>query len=186
MAMKPLKTGCPTRRRWRRFAVRLGKIGIVVIGFLLVMKNLGVVSSVASRTDENVAPDHLVTASAGLDSMGSSFLSPSKNLCALGEPRTAFSTTPPSGSPCRPWAPRSAWAAWECAVGASAAAARLTGLLCLCELAWHGFALIQVAPAATFLDSDPICEAILLRHPNQPSGRTDEGSRPRDAFLPGS
>ena len=66
--------------------------------------------------------------------------------------------------------------------GARAAAARLTGLLCLCELAWHGFALIQVAPAATFLDSDPICEAILLRHPNQPRGEPTR-VRARDAFF---
>jgi hypothetical protein len=64
---------------------------------------------------------------------------------------------------------------------ARAAVGRLTGLLCLCELAWHGFALIQVAPAATFLNSDPICEAILL-HPNQPWGEPTR-VRARDAFF---
>ena len=90
-----LEDRLPDPRRWRRFAVRLGKIGIVVIGFLLVMKNVGVVSSVASRTDENVAPDHLVTASAGLDPMGSAFLSPSKNLWRAGRAADRILHDPP-------------------------------------------------------------------------------------------
>ena len=153
-----------------------------MIGFLLVMKNLGGVSSVASRTDENVVPDHLVTASAGLDPMGSAFLSPSKNLWRAGRAADRILHDPPF------WITVAAMGAaiglgclgmrW----GSRAAAARLTGLLCLCELAWHGFALIQVAPAAMFLDSDPICEAILLRHPNQPRGEPTR-VRARDAFF---
>ena len=128
----------PDPRRWRRFAVRLGKIGVVVIGFLLVMQNLGGVSMVASRTDENVVPDHLVTASAGLNPMGSAFLSPSKNLWRAGRAADRILHD------------RCFWfvvAAMGAAIGlgclgtrcGSSAAAKLTGLLCLCELAWHGF-----------------------------------------------
>jgi hypothetical protein len=137
---------------------------------------------VASRTDENVAPDHLVTATAGLDPMGTAFLSPSKNLWRAGRAADRILHDPPF------WITVAAMGAaiglgclgmrW----GARAAAVRLTGLLCLCELAWHGFALIQVAPAAMFLDSDPVCEAILLRPANQPSGETTR-VRARDTFF---
>ena len=180
-----LEDRLPDPRRWRRFAVRLGKIGVVVIGFLLVMRSLGGVSSVASRTDEPVAPDHLATASAGQDPMGSVFLSPSKNLWRAGRAADRILHDPPF------WITVAAMGA---AIGlgclgvrwrARAAAAKLTGFLCLCELAWHGFALIQVAPAAMFLDSDPICEAILLRHSEPALGRTDESSSAGRLF-PGS
>jgi hypothetical protein len=169
-------------KRWRRFAARLGRIAVMLIGFLLVMKNLGGVNSVASRTDDPVTPDHLVVASAGVNSMSSMFLAPSKNLWRAGRAAERilhdspfWITVAAMGSAIGLGSLGKCWKAREGGV-------KLIGLLCLCELAWHGFALIQVAPAAKFLNSDPICEAILLMHPNQPGG-VPTRVRARDAFF---
>jgi hypothetical protein len=48
--------------------------------------------------------------------------------------------------------------------------ADLVGLLALGELAWHGFALIQVAPAELFFHPDPVSESLILTNPHWRAG----------------
>ena len=60
--------------------------------------------------------------------------------------------------------------------------ADLVGLLALGELAWHGFALIQVAPAELFFHPDPVSESLILTNPHWRAGDPLR-IRARDSFF---
>ena len=60
--------------------------------------------------------------------------------------------------------------------------ADLVGLLALGELAWHGFALIQVAPWDLFFRPDPVSESLILANPRWSVGDPPR-IRARDSFF---
>ena len=100
----------------------------------------------------------------------------------LARPRTGSCTILPSGSRSRRWERQSPRDACAARGKAERRTADLVGLLALGELAWHGFALIQVAPADLFFRPDPVSESLILTNPRWSVGDPLR-IRARDAFF---
>ncbi len=169
--------------QWRRFAVRLGRIGILVIGVLLLLNRLSAPAPEHGRP-ETIRP-HPERRSDGESvaclSCPSSRRRPRMSN-ASGVPPGESSRTRPSGRRrrCSAW-----WSAWDSSTDRRPIrghAVHLLGLLALGELAWHGFALIQVAPPESVVRPDPISESLILLDPAL-TEREPFRVRARDAFY---
>ena len=142
---------------WRQFAVRLAGIGLLVFGSLLLLHGLG---------------------TPGTDRPQSS----SKNGDRVGRATGRILTDPPF------WT-TSAMLGLVVGLGVldrrgttRSLAVQLLGLLALGELAWHGVALMQVAPAKSLARSDPISETLILLDPSL-TEREPFRVRARDTFF---
>jgi hypothetical protein len=169
-------------RRWRGFAIRLGSTTVVVIGLLLLARYGGLASftiapedsgSVVEAVRERVGrwellshplPRHAVDFWRTWRAAGRILEEPAfwLTIAAVGTV-TAAGCLRRRGSGC-PWA------------------ADLLGVVALGELAWYGFAMIQVAPAETFLGPDPIVQTLIREHADR-GGAGPPRVRARDAFF---
>jgi len=168
--------------RWRRFASRLSKIAGMVLGLLLLGRHVGLL------------------ALAGTTALSLSEIRASQEGPEWAEPAAYV--------PAR--YVRDVWRACQAAdrilhdppfwiavaaLGTAVATgcllasrqgrprvADLVGLLALGELAWHGFALIQVAPTDLFFRPDPVSESLILTNPRRSFGDPLR-IRARDAFF---
>jgi hypothetical protein len=131
------------RDRWRAFAVRLLKSAALLIGSLLICSTIGALTSPGGPAGPTIATGlknrERAVRAAGRMLQDPPFWITVASLAAAGG-LGCLSTR----RPCR------------------GMAAPLIGVFTLAELAWHGFVLIQVAPAASFLRADPASEALLL------------------------
>ena len=168
--------------RWRRFAWRLAKIAGVVVGLLVVCRQLGLLGLVGSIA---ATPAELRSLQTSVEwTEPTAFVPPRYarevwRACRgadriLHDPAfwitaVALGTAVTAG--CLPW--------WR---SGRRLAVELIGLLALCELAWQGFALIQVAPADLFFGPDPVSESLLLTSPCCCLGNTPR-IRARDTFF---
>ena len=163
--------------RWRRFAFRLSKIAGMVLGLLLLGRQVGLLG-LAGTTDMN--PSETRAVQGGPEWTESvSFVPPRyvHDVWRACQAAVRILHDPPF------WiavvALGTAVAA-GCLGGSRARRSRtadLVGLLAIGELAWHGFALIQVAPADLFFRPDPVSESLILTNPRWSVGDPLRSSR---------
>ena len=168
--------------QWRRFAIRLGRIGILVIGLLFLLNRLCAPSAGEWQTGDLLFSRNGEAAATGGDLSYPSSAPPAKSGDRVYRATGRILQDPPF------WA---AVAMLGLVVGLGfldsrrpirGRAIQLLGLLALGELAWHGFALIQVAPAETLTRPDPISESLILLDPAL-TEREPFRVRARDAFY---
>ena len=168
--------------QWRRFAVQLGRIGLVVIGMLLLFNRAGSPNPQGWQTDSVPAfRNASIAATAGELPCPASTL-PVKSVERVSRAAGRILQDPPF------WA---AAAMIGLVVGLGfldnrrpirGHAVFLLGLLAMAELAWHGFTLIQVASAERLVRPDPISESLILAD-TALTEREPFRVRARDAFY---
>ncbi|MFO0888564.1 MAG: hypothetical protein U0790_05380 [Isosphaeraceae bacterium] len=170
-----------TSHQWRRFGIRLARVGALAIGFLILASlpprapdgreparraPLAAVGQADSRRPGDAATtnaptprDVLVRRAAGR---------------ILADPRFGLTVGllgMAVGLGCSGWTRRRL-----------PHPAHLVGILAIVELAVQGYSFIQVSPAGAFLGPDPVSEAILRLTPGDPSGAPPR-VRARDSFY---
>ena len=167
---------------WRQFATRLGKVVILATGFLFLLNRLCAPAAGVSLA-EVVLPSRNVEATTSTEGVSSPSITPSLTSVERAWRATDRILHDPA---CLVTV-----AMLGLVVGLgflrvrpkiSAHAVHLLGLLALAELAWHGFALIQVAPAGILARPDPISESLILLDPAL-TEREPFRVRARDAFY---
>lgn len=179
--LEALELRLKRRDRWRGFARRLATIAVVMITVLLALQSAGV-RSLGDRGARSTAPEVGTTARASSVGEPSGLTVPRNRDSAvraarriLGEPSfwlTVASLSAVVGLGCIP--PR--WRVRGMTVS-------LIGVLSLGELAWHGFALLKVAPSSSFLRADPVSETLLLLTGGSAHGRETVRVRARDSVY---
>ena len=168
--------------RWRRFALRLGKAAGMVLGLLLVCRQVGLLGLAGTTA---LSPAELRRSRGARNGSNQArWCRPviSRTSGERARPPITSCTIRLSGSRSRAW---ESWFAAGCLRNARSRprrAAELLGLLAIAELAWHGFALIQVAPAELFFRPDPVSESLILANPYGTAGDTPR-IRARDTFF---
>jgi hypothetical protein len=151
--------------RWRQFALRLGVIAGIVIGLLISGKQVGLFGLAGST---NMSLSEIKVLQGGSQWTAPAALVPSRYVQDIW--RSCQAADRILHDP--PFWITIATLGVAVAVGCMGKArkgkfwkADLIGLLALGELAWHGFALIQVAPAELFFHPDPVSESLILSNP---------------------
>lgn len=168
--------------RWRRFASRLSKIAGMALGLLLLGRHVALFGLAGTTA---LSPSEIRASQGGPEWGESAAYVPARYVQDVWRACQAADRIlhdPPF------WiavAALGAVVATGCLRGSRTGrpwTADLVGLLALGELAWHGFALIQVAPADLFFRPDPVSESLILTNPRWSVGDPLR-IRARDAFF---
>jgi hypothetical protein len=167
---------------WRRFAFRLSKVAGIVLVLLLLGRQVGLLGLAGTTA---MSPSEIRALQGGPEWAGSAALVPPRYVQDVWRACQAADRIlhdPPF------------WIA-VAALGTVVVTgclgnshtgrfwtADLVGLLALGELAWHGFALIQVAPAELFFRPDPVSECLISTNPRWCIGDPLR-IRARDSFF---
>ena len=160
--LEVLRSRLVTVTRWRRFASRLLRAGLVVLSILFILRQAGLFAVTSSLEPEW----HVRVFRASANRQQTTSLPPHRGSggLRLGNLAAARIMKEPSF-----WVKTllvGAVAATGCFCVSSRnrrRAADLLGLMALGELAWCGFALIQVTPAGSFFKPDPISQTLISK-----------------------
>jgi hypothetical protein len=180
--LEALQVRLSDTHKWRRFGSRLASIGALLIGLLALFNTLCAPGGSGWRIEDVLSSENNEVREKAAGALNPWAFRASKNALRVWWATGRILHDPPF------WITVSALSA-TISLGCLSSrwpirrsAVNLIGLLALGELAWHGFALIRVAPVETFFGPDPICESLLLLDPKAPSGEPPR-VRARDAFF---